>query len=207
LTFCGLARSTCTGITLPGNGHFFTGTIIPFTFTEVAAPLGLHDEVHPAVGRRRVSGGPVELTTVAIPSTGILHPVEQSHRDPPSDRKRGGRLLHRRHRLRVPMWIFRSLSGRSDEDLPLYVLDDPEPEDPERAHSLSHALEVIAETFHRGEGTVVAATEPPPPPVQTDPASSSAASSSSRRRARRRGSTTGSRPSRRSCARGRAVGD
>ncbi len=57
-----------------------------------------------------------------------------------------------------------SVLDAPDEDLPLYVLDDPEPEDQERAHSLSHTLEVIAETFHRGEGTVVAATEPPPPP-------------------------------------------
>ena len=61
-----------------------------------------------------------------------------------------------------------------DQELPLYVAGDPEPEEQERAHSLSHALEVIAETFHRGdghrgdghrgEGAVVGTLEPPPPP-------------------------------------------
>jgi hypothetical protein len=41
-------------------------------------------------------------------------------------------------------------------DLPLYVLDDPKPQrrdedDGDRAHTLTHALELIAETFQRTE--------------------------------------------------------
>jgi hypothetical protein len=54
-----------------------------------------------------------------------------------------------------------------DQDLPLYVAGDPEPEPHDRSHSLAHALEVIAETFHRGDGErsdVVGGTEPPPLP-------------------------------------------
>ncbi len=48
-------------------------------------------------------------------------------------------------------------------DLPLYVLDDPE-QDQEPAHSLAHALEVIAETFHRQENVGAATVELAPPP-------------------------------------------
>ncbi len=50
-------------------------------------------------------------------------------------------------------------------DLPLYVLDDPKPQrrdedDGERAHTLTHALELIAETFQRTE-PVVPGSSPP----------------------------------------------
>ena len=51
-----------------------------------------------------------------------------------------------------------------DADLPLYVFDDPEHEDEERSHSLAHALEVIAETFHRPDNVGSATVEVPPPP-------------------------------------------
>ncbi len=57
-------------------------------------------------------------------------------------------------------------------DLPLYVLDDPkhaldtdEDEDRDdarvRSHSFAHALELISETFQRGEGIVTVATDVP----------------------------------------------
>ena len=50
-------------------------------------------------------------------------------------------------------------------DLPLYVLDDPKPQkrdedDGERSHTLTHALELIAETFQRTEPVVPGSAAP-----------------------------------------------
>ena len=52
-------------------------------------------------------------------------------------------------------------------DLPLYVLDDPKRRgrhdpDHDHAHSLAHALEVLAETFQHGEGFAAGIAEAPP---------------------------------------------
>ena len=58
-------------------------------------------------------------------------------------------------------------------DLPLYVLDDPKPQrrgedDGERAHTLTHALELIAETFQRSEAVVPGSSPQEIAPPRTD---------------------------------------
>jgi hypothetical protein len=58
-------------------------------------------------------------------------------------------------------------------DLPLYVLDDPEPEtrderEDDRSHTLAHALEVLAETFQRSEPVVPGSAPQELAPPRTD---------------------------------------
>jgi hypothetical protein len=58
-------------------------------------------------------------------------------------------------------------------DLPLYVLDDPKPQrrdedDGERTHTLTHALELIAETFQRSEAVVPGSSPQEIAPPRTD---------------------------------------
>ena len=68
----------------------------------------------------------------------------------------------------------RATSAQSrDVDLPLYVLDDPKPhrrdeDDGERAHTLTHALELIAETFQRSEAVVPGSSPQEIAPPRTD---------------------------------------